>query len=336
MKEHFGHLAAVFALCLAACGGEATKPGFEKVTFSTTLWLSAAVGHIAEERGFFEEEGLDVEFILWQRNGAALPALSQGDIDVSTTGPLNPRYFNLIQRGGAMRLVAARAVHASDDCAYAALVGRSELLASGRLDDPASLKGLRVSTERTSSNYYTWDVLLRSVGLSFDDVELVEVPSTAKPDAFAQGRLDVSTASEPWVTRLRRTGGAQVWRKVADVFPDRQSTFLIFGKRLLEERRDLGVKFVRAYQRAARVYIEEGKSERNLKTVVDRMKYDIGELREMCWPPWSRDGRIDRRTLEDYQVWALEQGLIDEIVPFEQLVDEEFLLEAERLDPGVG
>jgi len=188
-------LTLLLAAALSGCTGGTEDNGLEKVTFSTTLWLSSAVGHIAQDRGFFEDEGLDVEFIVWQRNGAAMPALAQGQIDVGTTGPLNPRYFNLIQRGGRIRLVAARGVHATEGCAYAALVGRTDLMDSGRLSDAASLRGLRISTERTNSNYYTWDRLLVSGGLTMDDVELRDIPSLAKLDAFAQGRIDAGDTS---------------------------------------------------------------------------------------------------------------------------------------------
>ena len=45
----------------------------------------------------------------------------------------------------------------------------------------------------------------------------------------------------------------------------------------------------------------------------------------MCWPQVSVDGYIGGRSLQEFQVWALEEGLIDAIVPREQLVDDRFL-----------
>jgi NitT/TauT family transport system substrate-binding protein len=320
----------VTAAALLACGEPSAEPRLEKVTLSSTRWLSSAVEHIALDRGFFEDEGLDVEVVMMHRAGAALPALSQGDLDVAVTGPLNPRYFNIIQRGGRLRLVAARAVHATDACAYAGIVARTDLLQSGRLDDFESLRGLIISTERTSSNYYVWSRLLRDAGLTLGEVELRDIPTVAKIDAFAKGLIDASTVSEPWVTRLVATGDTRVWRKMADVLPDHQSTFLLFGKRLLDERRDLGRRFLAAYQRAARVYNEEGKSERHIEIVARRTQFDRQELEAMCWPPWSKDGRVDARTLSEYQEWALAEGLIDEVVPFETLVDEAFLDEIDQ------
>ena len=44
----------VFALAVAPVAG------LDKVTFSMTSYLSSAVGRIALEEGFFEDEGLDV------------------------------------------------------------------------------------------------------------------------------------------------------------------------------------------------------------------------------------------------------------------------------------
>lgn len=320
-----GVLGVLIAAALIGCAASSEDAALDKVTLTSNSWLSSAVEHIALDGGFFAEEGLDVEFIAWHRGGAALPALSEGDLDVAVTAPLNPRYFNVIQRGGRLRLVAARAVYDPYGCPYAAFIARPELLESGRLGDAASLLGLRLSGSRSGTTSYAWDRLLTSGGLTSSDVEMHYIPHEAKLDSFANNRVDVATASEPWTTRLLHSGHARVWRKLADVLPGRQSTYLLFGQRILDERRDLGRRFLRAYQKAARAYSTLGKTEQHLEIVARRTQLDRDELLEMCWPPWSEDGRIDPFTLQEYQEWALERGLIDAIVPFESLVDEWFL-----------
>jgi len=319
--------ATTLVLLLLATGtllAQEQSRDLEKVSFATSAYLSSAVGYIAQELGFFTDAGLEVEFLRLNSSSAALPSMSQGRIDIAVTGQLGPRHFNLIHRGGRVRFVAARTVYAANGCGYAAFVARSDLLDSGRLTDPASLRGLRITTERTSSGYYQWSRLLDKAGLSMDDVELNYLPPAARIDGLAKGLIDVATATEPWTTRLVQSGHARLWFPMGYVLPDHPGTFLVYGRRLLDERRDLGRRFLAAYMRAVRLYVEEGKSQRVVEIVARHTKFDPQQLREMCWPSWSHDGRIESDTLEEYQEWALREGLIDAIVPFGELVDEGF------------
>jgi len=295
------------------------------VTLAAGAFLTSAVTYLAVDQGFFAAEGLEVELVLMNRGGASLPALSSGDIDAANSGPINPRYFNVIQRGAHLRFVAARSFYDPAGCAHEAFVARTDLLDSGRLSDEASLAGLRITTERTASNYFYFSRLLALGRLTIADVELVDLPVAARLDAFDKGLIDVATATEPWVTRLVRAGKVKVWHPVSDVLPGQQVSFLIFGRRLLEERRDLGLRVLRGYAKAARHVREEGKSQRNIESLARRTRFDAEELREMCWPAVPADLRVDPRTLEEYQQWALESGLIDVVVPYEMVVDSGFV-----------
>ncbi len=314
-------LAAVVMLV----GGVTVYAAGDRVVFRVAKRLSSAVAHIALAEGYFADEGLDIELFWSDSSGIVIPSLAQGKVDVSTTGQFDAAFINVIERGARIRLVAARTVHAKDRCGYFSFVARSELVDSGRLDEPSGLSGLRIATERTAGSYYYWSLLLTESRLTFDDVEIVDVPHAAVPSALALGRVDVASQAEPWPTRSVQTGKARIWRSVADVLPDRQSSFLVFGRRLLDERPDLGHRFLAAYLRGVNQYVAEGKSPRNIEIVASQTKMSHEELLEMCWPQVVIDGRIDPSSLQHYQEWALEEGMIDAIVPLEQLVDDRFL-----------
>src|SRR6185503_17032973 len=153
-----------------------------------------------------------------------------------------------------LRLVAAGIVNAPGDCGYSSFLARPELIDSGRLDQPGGLRGLRIDTEPTATSYYAWSRLLAQAGLTMKDVEIVDVPSTGRMEAFSRQLVDLSTITEPWRTRLVRSGHARLWRKESDALPNAQMSFVVFGSRLLDERRDLGVRFLAAYQHAVRDY----------------------------------------------------------------------------------
>jgi NitT/TauT family transport system substrate-binding protein len=310
---------------LLAC---AAQPASNRISLRVAPRLSSFAAYLAADAGYFAAEGLDVELLPFDSPSTVIPMLAQGDIDVSTVWRLDPAYINLIARGGRLRLVSAGMIYAPGECGYSAFLARPELLDSGRLDRPGGLRGLRISTERASTSYYVWSRLLRQSGLTTKDVEAVDVPSTARLEAFAKGLVDVATTTEPFRSRLIRSGHARLWRPVAEVLPNYQSSFVVFGRRLLDERRDLGVRFVRAYQRAVREYVEQGRTERLIEIVARRTQIEPQELREMCWPSFSPDGAIDRATIDDFEQWALAEGLIDIALPLESIYDAGFLREA--------
>jgi NitT/TauT family transport system substrate-binding protein len=319
-----GRVVFLAALILLGGGSMLCAAG-DKVVFRVAKRLSSAVAHIALAEGYFADEGLDIELFWSDSSGIVIPSLAQGKVDVSTTGQFDASFINVIERGARIRLVAARTVHATDGCGYFSFVARSELIDSGRLDEPAGLKGLRVVTERTAGSYYYWSQLLAKSQLTFDDVEPVNVPYAAVPTALAQGRVDLSSQAEPWPTRSAQTGKARIWKSVADVLPNHQSSYLVFGRRLLDERPDLGHRFMAAYMRAVQQYLAEGKSPRNIEIVASQTQMSREELHQMCWPHVVADGRIDPSSLQRYQEWALAEGMIDAIVPLEKLVDDRFL-----------
>jgi ABC-type nitrate/sulfonate/bicarbonate transport system substrate-binding protein len=53
--------------------------------------------------------------------------------------------------------------------------------------------------------------------------------------------------SEPWVTRLINAGYSTVWMPFEEVVPDFQYAVVMFGSNLLEENREAGHRFMRAY-----------------------------------------------------------------------------------------
>jgi len=297
----------------------------DRVTVSFRNEITSLDLLIALEEGYFAEQGLEVDVLTWNSSADTLPQLAQGRVDFTSSSPLNSAHINLIQRGARVRLVAARSMLAANQCGYASFVARQELLDKVRVDGVAALRGRRIGSNRAISSHYYWSSLLAQGGLTLADVDLRALPTPAMGEALVKGLVDAVVATEPNVFRMVSRGQGKLWKPVNDVLPDRQNTFLLFGRRLLDERPDLGRRVAAAMLKAARQYVEEGRSERNVAIVARRTKMDPDEVRQLCWPQWSRDGRIDPRGIDDFQRWALAQGLIDAPVPFSQLVDQTFL-----------
>ncbi|MDX1382336.1 MAG: ABC transporter substrate-binding protein [Thermoanaerobaculia bacterium] len=319
--------ASLLAVLASACAPDhGTEPALEKVIVGIRPHLSFAEVYVAFEEGFFAAEGLDVEITTWVTAATRYSTLTSGQVDVVLSGPFDAGLINLVQRGARLQLVAARHHHVDADCGYAAFVARRELIETGRLTaDPASLRGLRVVTDRTMGNYYYWHRLLAAGGLTIDDVELHDLHSESRPIALQKGLVDVVSVTEPWVLHATNGTGAVVWKKVGEILPERQNTFLVYGPRLLDSRRDLGERFMRAYLRGVERIARDGASRRNVEILSRHLHMPEEQVARLCWPTYVPGGVIDPRGLLEYQEWALKEGLIDVIVPPSRLIDGHFL-----------
>jgi NitT/TauT family transport system substrate-binding protein len=318
----------------AATAGAAEKPAppLRPVRLVAPPFLTSAPFFVADELGLFAREGLDVEFVELPGSPSSLPALAQGQIEVAGM-MVAPALFNLAGRGAQVKIVAARTYESKQGCIGAAIMARRGLPSEARLDTPATLRGLRLSTDRTGASYFYVGLFLDAAGLELDDLEVFDVPAPARIDAFRRGRLDIAPALEPTLTQLLDSGAAEIWVPGRELAPDFQYTFLLFGPTFLTEDRDAGRRFLRAYLAGVALYTDEGKSPRLVEILARRTHLDPDFLRRACWPATARDGRIDPGSLARYQTWARGQGLIDHQLDPAKLIDSSLL---ESLATGTG
>ena len=140
---------ATLLVSAVLCRPAAAQPAPATIKVVVINYLSYTPIFIAYEEGFFADAGVDVELLPVTRVSTAIPALIQGDVDVLPAA-IMPAYFNIINRGGLMKVVAGRGYNSTHGCAYSGIMARRSLLESGELATVDDMAGRRVSTERTS------------------------------------------------------------------------------------------------------------------------------------------------------------------------------------------
>ena len=291
-------------------------------------YLSYGPIFIAEEEGFFAEQGIQVEF-LKMKEAAALQALALGNIDV-WAGIFTVGSLNAILRGADIRLVADKGYFAPHGCPSFGLLARKDLVDTGNVGDQQQLKGRRFDVFLGSFEEYFLDKILSRASLKPDEVVKFNVPPPAQMEAFAKGRLDFAVTSEPWVTRYKRSGHAVLWTRVQEVIPDFNYAFIRFGPSLLKKNPDSGRRFMVAYLKGVRQY-NQGKTGRNLAIMSKHTRLDKSLLSEACWPQVSSDGRINPQSVLDFQDWAMAKGYLDSKMPIEKMWDPRFVEHANKV-----
>lgn len=319
-----------FLSILKVYGGESPQSKLMKVKIAHVPYVASGPTFIAEEKGFFTEQGLQIEFIKMTEAVEALPALINGDIDV-IADVLFPSYFNAITRGGKIKMVADRGHLSPTGCTYTAIMGRKNLIEEGKLNHLSQLKGRRIGkTQTTGVSGYFLDKALDQAGLTPKDIETIFQQMPARVEAFAKGTIDISLATEPWITIILDTGHAVVWMPIQQIVPNFQFAFLMYGPTFLEKNRDAGNKFMVAYLKGVRQY-NQGKTNPNLEIIAKHTGLDQGLLKKCCWQSFHNNGQFNIESILDYQSWALKKGYLDKQITPKEFWDSSFIEYANRI-----
>jgi len=328
LRRYLVAIVILAALLLSSCSPSPeppspSAPAHDKIRVAVLPYLGYLPFFIAQEEGYFRDQRLDVEFIRASTSFNILPLLVQGDLDVYS-GTVNAGLLNAINRDAHIRLVADKGHFGASRHAYSAVMIRRDLVESGVLNDPARIKGLRASHTPAGSSQYLFDVLLASVGLTVDDIHFHALPPVMEMEALANGAIDIVSAAEPWITRISDSGSAVIWKTSPEVVPGFQQAVIVFGPALLEEKRDVGNRFMLAWLRAVRQY-NQGKTEDNLRIAAAQTGLDVDLLKRMAWPLMRDDGRLHLQSVLDFQDWCVDKGFQDRPVPEENLYDSAFV-----------
>lgn len=313
---------------VSACSTVSTKPPEEliKLTVNTLPYMSFVPLEIAEKEGYFAEQGIEVEFVSLGSDAEVVVALSQGELDVSA-GFITVGMINAISQGKNIKFVADKGYIAPSGCTVNALVARRSLVDEGELESPSQLEGRIIAMDPPTIEGYVVERLLKEVGLSLDDIETTDMPPPAELDAFESGSIDLTSTSEPWVTRLLHAGFSTVWMPFEEIVPDFQYAVIMFGDSLLEEDRNAGNRFMTAYLQAIRQY-NQGKTEQNMALMQEYTEEERDFLEEVCWPTFRSDGYINTQSILDFQNWSFEKGYLENKIRVEQFWDPEFVKNA--------
>lgn len=319
MRVRFALLAGLACAGLAGCSRSApeSRPPLRKLRVTSSSHLSWGPLMLANEAGYFQQEGLDIEWVHLPRGQEALVALLSGDVDV-VPAPLGPALFSAIARGGAARMVAGMNYLPKDGCTYQAVV-----LGPGLTPANAKRKLHRLDVSPEGGARYLTSRMLATQGMNVDSLDTVKLPTAVVVHSLETGAIDAAALTEPTVTRASKVG--TLWLKAQDVTPGFQWAAISFGARLLNRERETGIRFLTAFRRGIELY-NAGKTPQNLAMLNKALEEDPAILEHSCWPAFRADGRINLASVLAYQQWAKDQHYLDQIATATQLWDSSFIV----------
>jgi NitT/TauT family transport system substrate-binding protein len=217
--------------------------------------MTEAPFHIADKLGYFRQEGLAVTFIPFESAANMVAPLGAGQLDVGGGAP-SAGLYNAVARGIDVRIVADLG-RDTPGYGFQELLVRSELVKSGQVKTFADLRGKTIAVAgQGATAYAAISKLLAKAGMTYDDLKIVYMDYADQVVALKNGSVDASLFPEPNATLAVRTGAAVKIAGDDTFYPNQQIAVVIYGSNLLKTHRDVGLKFMRAYLRAARFYAD--------------------------------------------------------------------------------
>ena len=201
MKRVIQTMAAALLAAMMASGAFAQAPEKKKITIavggkSLFYYLPLTV---AERKGYFKDEGLDVEIPNFAGGSQALRALVGGSADM-VSGAYE-HTINMVAKKQPIKAVVLQAKYSS-----IVLLMSKERAAKYR--SPKDLKGLKigVSAPGSSTNMFVNNLLAKD-GLKPSDVVIVGVGvGSGAVAAMEKGEIDALSNLDPVITQLEATG----------------------------------------------------------------------------------------------------------------------------------
>lgn len=293
-------LFAALLLILSGCGEKALSPKIppEHVTIAATTGPQSALVHVAQAKGYFAEEGLNVTFLKFTSGKASLESLIEGSTDFATTADV-PIMF-AIMKGEKIFVIAAIQTSTKNE----AIVARKDR----RIATPMDLKGRRVGvTSGTSGDFMLASVLMLN-SLSGADIRRVELKPEEIPAAVLAGRVDAAATWNPYLMQLvKALGDKGVVFYGGEVYTE---TFNIVASLAVVQKKPETVKKVlRAVTKAWAFIGNNPEASRELvagSTGIDR------KLLDELWGLNEFEISLSQPlivALEDESRWAIKKGL---------------------------
>ena len=300
------------------------------VTISTVPSIPSISTYIALEKGYFREAGVEVKLESIDSLSKAMALLATNQIQLAQGG-INVGYFNAI----GQKLPVVMALESGSTPVYHNFVVRTAL--KDVIRTPADLKGRNVAVSGAGSlSVYELAVLMESVGLKLDDVNVKQLSFAQMGPALASGALDVALMVAPFSDVAIDQKFAVPWIDPEEGYIKAlPMTSLSYMASLdwIQKDRGTALRVIRALIRAGRDYCQAYHGGPNRAEVVDLvLKYGIAKDRaqvdRMMWQSRSPDGHMNPDSIADlYRVYKKE-GLIEREPDMGKLMDVSLAAEA--------
>lgn len=297
-----------------------------------------ASAFVAAAKGYFKEEGLDAELVLFTSAAPIAVAGASGDIDFGSTG-MTAAFCNLAH-AGTLRIIGSGSWEHPGFETIGFLVS-NQAYAAG-LHSLKELKGHSVGiTQLGTPLHYDLARVLKKYAIPLDSVKVLPLQSNPNvASALKGGQIDAAVQTTSNVYSLAARGDAKVLGWAADEFGSGQSAVTFTTGKMAKEHPDIVRRFLKAFRKGGATW-DAGftdargnrKDQPSAPEMIDIVAKALQEPPDVIKRGIGYFDPEDRLVVSDVQEaldWYQEQGMLKVHIDAASMIDKRFAILARK------
>lgn len=245
-----------------------------KVTFATSKNMWCGLGLIANEKGFFKDEGLDVDIKFLDAGRYCLDALVSNSTDFATIVEVNTAYFGYTGNTSVINIASIVSSTSSGIIANK----------SAGIEKPEDLKGKKLALSPGTTSDIFANRFIEKYNISSDEVDIRKIQPLAMQGAMTTGGVDAASTWDPHIYNISKSLGENtiVFRD-----PEAYTGYMLVAVRKdwANENNETVISFIKALKKAEQF-----------------AKTNIGEAQQIVATAINLDIEIVKATWQDHNM----------------------------------
>ncbi len=277
--------------------------------------LDSLPAYVAQQEGYFEAEGINVEIISVSSAPERDQLIAAGEADGMINELVSTMFIN--KNDTQVRIVRVARTATEKDPVFRILASKS----SG-ITDPNQLTGNQIGISEGTVIEYVTDRLLESAGISAEEVTKVAIPRISDRLALlGAGELSAAVLPDPLASLAVQGGAVVVLDDTAE--PEYGLSVISFRNEILEKKPEL----IRAYLRALEMAVDDINANPGQYQGILREKGLVPDVLITSYqiPPFPPAAVPTESQWEDALNWVVENSLIPDRLDYGDSISDQYL-----------
>jgi NitT/TauT family transport system substrate-binding protein len=243
--------------------GTASPSSSAPLVSATNSWVGYSGHHVAVKKGFFTQEGLNIQDKYFSDSSEEITALLAGKLDIAwlTSGDT----IQSVEKDPSLKVIYLVDYSNGAD----GIIGRN-------VATPKDAKGKSLARENLLFEKILLQAYLKQGGLTESDLKVQDLPAPDAATAFAAKKVDMAVTFEPFLTKNAKLGGGQVVFSTKDT--NLIADVIVVRDKLMQTRKKDLQAYLRAVDKA--VKLVNNADPEALKISADKMGIKPEEVKE--------------------------------------------------------